>query len=263
MTTLSADKVRDLGPGDHTDLPVIASDIIYGGAAIGIVSASGHARPLVGTGSVDTFGGFALRKCDNSTGSAADKYVKAVYRGVVANLAVTGALITDVGLPVYAQDDDTFSFVPTDGVFVGFVKRFVSAGVVDLAFDAMGFRDPWGHYSVRETLTGTKIFDIEDSGKLFSVTDAGDGDALTLPAIADAPSGLTILAVGAFGTTAVTVDPNASDGIAGPNMAITANKDLILTKATQRRHDFVTLSGIDNTDGYIATELRGIWAKEA
>jgi hypothetical protein len=56
MTTLSVDKVRDLKPGDMSNLPVIAADIIYGGAVVGVVKATGHARPLVGG---DQFGGFA------------------------------------------------------------------------------------------------------------------------------------------------------------------------------------------------------------
>jgi hypothetical protein len=31
-------------------------------------------------------------------------------------LAVTGAVITDVGQPVYATDDDTFVFSPVGGI---------------------------------------------------------------------------------------------------------------------------------------------------
>lgn len=98
--------------------------------------------------------------------------------------------------------------------------------------------------------------DAEDSGKLFAVTEAGDGDALTLPAIAAGLSGITILAVGAFGTTAVTIDPNAADMIMGPDITGADNKDLICTKATQRRGDFVTLIAGD-ADGMAVTEMRG------
>ena len=59
MTTLAANKPRAYELGDQNDLPVIASDIIYEGAAVGIVKATGHARPLTST---DQFGGFALRQ---------------------------------------------------------------------------------------------------------------------------------------------------------------------------------------------------------
>lgn len=258
MTTLAANKPRSYELGTRNHLPVIASDIIYEGAAVGIVDASGHARPLVAG---DRFAGFAEAKADNSAGAAAAIDAQVVRTGEI-ELSVTGAVITDLEQPVYASDDDTFSFNPADGSFIGFVKRFVSSGVVVVEFDALAFRDPWAHKTVRETLTGTKTFDAEDCGKLFCVTAAGDGDALTLPAIADGLSGITILAVGAFGTTAVTVDPAAADMILGPNITGADNKDLICTKATQRRGDFVTLIGGD-ADGYMVTEMRGTWAREA
>lgn len=263
MTTLAANKPRAYEGGSHvrieeSALPVIASDIIYEGAAVGVVSASGHGRPLVAG---DRFAGFANAKADNSAGAAAAINVDLKTKGLI-QLAVAGAVITDKGQPVYASDDDTFTFNPADGSFVGFVHRFVSAGVVTVDFDADGHRDPWAHKTVRETLTGIKTFDAEDCGKLFCVTEAGDGDALTLPAIADGLSGITILAVGAFGTTAVTVDPAAADKIHGPDITAADDKDLICTKATQRRGDFVTLIAGD-ADGYMVTELRGTWARQA
>ncbi|MGE0289675.1 MAG: hypothetical protein AB7I42_25705 [Bradyrhizobium sp.] len=258
MTTLAANKPRAYELGQRNHLAVIASDIIYEGAAVGVVDGTGHARPLVAG---DRFAGFAVAKADNASGAAAAINVETVSSGEI-ELAVSGAVITDIGQPVYASDDDTFTLNPADGSFVGFVKRFVSSGVAVVEFDAMSFRDPWAHKTVRETLTGTKTFDAEDSGKLFCVTAAGDGDALTLPAIADGLSGITILAVGEFGSTAVTVDPNANDMILGPNITGANDKDLILTKATQRRGDFVTLIAGD-ADGYMVTEMRGTWARQA
>ena len=258
MTTLAANKPRAYELGERNHLPVIASDIIYEGAAVGVVDATGHARPL---NAADRFAGFSVAKADNSAGTAAAINVEVVKSGEI-ELAVTGAVITDVGQPVYASDDDTFSFNPADGAFVGLVKRFVSSGVAVVEFDAGEMADPWAHKTVRETLTGVKTFDAQDCGKLFCVTDAGDGDALTMPAIADGLGGITILAVGAFGTTAVTVDPAAADMILGPNITGADNKDLICTKATQRRGDFVTLD-LGDADGYIVTEMRGTWAREA
>lgn len=258
MTTLAADKPRAQETGDRNEFPVIASDIIYEGAAVGLVDATGLARPLT---SVDRFAGFAESQCDNSAGAASAKNVRVIESGKV-QLAVSGAVITDVGQPVYASDDDTFTFNPASGAFIGYAHRFVSSGIVIVKFNAASFRDPWGHYSKRETLSATKTFDAEDNGKLFCVDDAADGDALTLPAIATGLSGLTILAVGAFGTTAVTIDPNASDMILGPDITGADNKDLVCTKATQRRGDFVTLIAGD-ADGYMVQTLRGTWAREA
>lgn len=258
MTTLAVNKPRAFEIGARNEFPVIAADIIYEGAAVGLVDASGHARPL---NAADRFVGFAECQADNSAGAAAAINVRVVESGKL-QLSVTGAVITDVGQPVYAADDDTFQFSPVSGAFVGFVHRFVSAGVVIVAFDAPRFRDPWGKFSKRETLSGTKTFDAEDCGKLFCVDSDGDADALTLPAIATGLSGLTIMAVSAFGTTAVTIDPAAADMILGPDITGADNKDLICTKATQRRGDYVTLIAGD-ADGYMVTEMRGIWARES
>lgn len=258
MTTLAADALRNLELGDIQEHPVIAADIVYAMAAVGLVAASGHARPLVGG---DRFVGFAEARADNATGAAAAKTVRVVTRGQV-QLAVSGAVATDVGQPVYATDDDTFVFLPTGASFVGFVSRWVSSGVVVVAFDTLRFRDPYGDFTVRETLTGTKTFDAEDSGKAFFVTEDGDGDALTLPAVADGFANALIVAIGGFGTTALTISPNAADNIRGPDITAADNKDLILTKATQRRGDRVYIAGGD-ADGYVVGPLVGTWAREA
>lgn len=261
MTTLAANTPRAYEGGNRNSFPVVASDIIYEGAAVGLVDASGHAEPLLTTAYPNSrFVGFAEEKADNSAGAAAAIRVRVVESGKI-QLAVTGALITDVGLPVYATDDNTFGFIPTAGKFIGFMHRFVESGVAIVDFNAPVYRDPWADFEVRETLSGTKTFDIEDNGKLFSVDAAGDGDALTLPAVADGLMGIAILAVGAFGTTLVKISPAAADGIAGPNLATTDNKALQLTKATQRRGDYVVLANGD-ADGYAAVRLRGTWAKE-
>jgi hypothetical protein len=187
--------------------------------------------------------------------------VRTIEAGKI-KLSVTGAVITDVGQPVYATDDDTFAFTPVGGSFIGYVHEFVSSGVVIVRFDASAFRDPWHRFTVREALSTTKTFDAEDCGKLFCVDSGADDAALTLPAIATGLSGLTILAVSGFGTTKVKISPNAADMILGPDITGADDKDLILTKATQRRGDFVTLIAGD-ADGYMVTELRGTWAREA
>lgn len=257
MTTMAVNAPRSFDLGDISDYPVIASDIIYDGAAVGLVDGTGHARPLT---TADRFVGIAIEKADNSAGAAAAITVKVRKRGAV-QLSVTGALITDIGQPVYASDDDTFTLNPASGAFIGRVDRFVSSGVVIVEYGPE-IRDPWVHKTKRETLSGTKTFDAEDCGKLFCVDADADGDALTLPAIAAGLSGLTILAVGAFGSTAVTIDPNSGDMILGPDITGADNKDLICTKATQRRGDFVTLIAGD-ADGYMVTEFRGTWAREA
>jgi hypothetical protein len=254
MTTLANDKIRPYEGGNRNEFPVIANDIIYEGAAVGLAAATGHAQPLTAG---DRFAGFAEARADNTGGSAAAINVPVIESGKI-ELPVTGAVITDIGQPVYAQDDDTFSFNPVAGVFIGFVHRFVSAGVAIVAFDAARYVDPWAEYSVREAIAADKTLDIEDNGKLFVVT--ADAKVITLPAVAT-PVNCVILNGGAFGTLAVNVSPDANDKIQGPDLPGTNNKDLINTKATARRGDYVRLVTGD-ANGPIVAGLRGTWATE-
>lgn len=256
MTTLAANKPRAFELGRSNTLPVIASDIIYEGAAVGMVVSTGHCQPLAAG---NLFVGFAERKADNSAGAAAAINVDLIMAGQV-QLSVTGAVITDIGQPVYATDDDTFTFSPVSSVFIGYVKRYVSSGVVVVEFDAAMWRDPHGDFTVRETISADKTLDAEDSGKLFWVDT--DAKVITLPAVAAGLDGFKVVNGGSFGAVAVAISPAAADMILGPDITGADNKDLINTKATAKRGDFVILGGND-ADGYATQALRGIWAREA
>lgn len=253
MTTLAADKPRTKEIGSRNEFAVIASDIIYEGAAVGLVDASGHARPLVAG---DRFVGFCEQKLDNSAGGAAAKNVRVIEAGK-AELLVTGAVITDVGQPVYATDDDTFAFSPVGGVFVGFVHRFVSAGKAIVAFDAQHYSDPNAGF-VHELKSANYTLDAEDAGKCLWVDT--DNVVITLPAV----EGIAAFRVGniaAFGVAKVSVSPNASDMIEGPDITAADDKDIINTKATARRGDFIEV-GNGDANGWSITRKRGTWARE-
>lgn len=128
MATLAADKARKYeqfgGHPDYNEIPIIADDIVYLGAAVGESSTSGTARPLAGG---DAFKGFCVEKCDNAGGAAAAKYVKVLPRGKVV-LPVTGVdNVNDEGSTVYASDDDTFSLTSTTtSTSIGKVERVIS-----------------------------------------------------------------------------------------------------------------------------------------
>lgn len=133
MTTLAADKQRDFQLGEIEEYPVIASDIIYEGAAVG-ENASGYARPLQGG---DAFLGFAEAKVDNSSGSAGDKRVRVRTRGRV-KLAISALAITANDRPaVYASDDDTFTLSSTSNSHIGWVSRWMETGYGMVEFDAL------------------------------------------------------------------------------------------------------------------------------
>lgn len=258
MTTLAADSARVKILGEHNDVPVVASDIIYEGAAVGVVKASGHARPLVGG---DKFVGFCQEKCDNSAGAAAAKNVRVEKKGVV-KLSVSGAVITDINQPVYATDDDTFVFNPVGATFIGFVRRFVSSGVVEVEYNADLFTDPYmvfGSAEEYETISANKTLDVQDNGKVFFVDT--DAKIITLPAEATGIA-CTIVNIAPFGTVAVNISPDANDMIHVPDIAGTDNKDHINTKATAQRGDFCQIiSGLVAT-GYTVLNQRGVWAQE-
>ena len=113
---------------------------------------------------------------------------------------------------------------------------------------------------MREVISANKTLDAEDTGKLFWV----DSDAVTisLPAVAAGVFGCQIVNGGSYGTVAVTISPNSVDMILGPDITGADDKDLINTKATAKRGDAVVLDSGD-ADGYLATELRGTWARQA
>lgn len=97
-----------------------------------------------------------------------------------------------------------------------------------------------------------------DSGKTFTST--LDGIVYTLPAIAVGNT-ITFVNLAPDGTAALNISPNASDAITYAGTAV-VNKDLINTKATAKRGDFVTLASLAGTAWQVVA-ARGVWAKEA
>lgn len=139
MTTLAANAPRDyeLLEQGLNDLPVIASDIIYEGAAVGDDS-NGNARPLEAG---DPFWGFAQRKADNSGGAAGAAEVTVAGKGAI-ELTVTGAsTIAANGELVYAADDNDFTLTASTNTLIGRVKRWISGTKCIVEFRALWHRD--------------------------------------------------------------------------------------------------------------------------
>jgi hypothetical protein len=135
MTTLAANNPRAFEEGDFNDLPVIANDIIFEGAAVG--KSSGNARPLVAG---DVFLGIATRKVDNTGGAAGDKTVRVRKSGYI-RLSITGVTaVTDEGSTVYASDDDTFTLASTSNSSIGKIVRWVSTTYAIVKFEAASVR---------------------------------------------------------------------------------------------------------------------------
>ena len=253
MTTLAVNQPRAYELGNRNAFGVAASTKIYEGAAVGIVPATGLARPLQAG---DRFAGFAEAQADNSGGAAGAINVRVIESGKV-ELPVSGALVTDQGLPVYATDDNAFGFTPVSGVFIGFLHHFVSAGIAVVSFDAPNQRDPyagWTHVALEVNTT----IDATYTGRW--IWCSTDGVAFTLPAV----EGIGFVRFGnmaAFGASGLAISPNAVDMIEGPGITAADNKDLINTKATAKRGDWAEINYGDG-NGWSA-RFAGTWAREA
>ncbi len=136
MTILADNKVRAYETGDFNDLPVIAADIIYEGAAVG-ENAAGYFRPLVAG---DNFSGMAVKKADNSAGAAGAINIKVRQKGRIT-IDVTGvSAVTDEGSTVYASDDNTFTLTSSGNSAIGKIIRWISGTKCVVAFEAVSRR---------------------------------------------------------------------------------------------------------------------------
>ena len=130
---LTADTPRAYELGNINELPVKGSTKIYEGAAVGD-AAAGYVRGLVAG---DPFRGFAQRQADNSSGSDGDIKVKVITEGLI-RLTITGIAITDVGKPVYASADGTFTLTAGSNSLIGYVHRYVTTNICIVAFSDKG-----------------------------------------------------------------------------------------------------------------------------
>ena len=142
MATLSADVKHNYDedvPPLYADYEVVASDIIYEGAACSVESGANDAQPQNAS---DPFVGFAERRVDNSSGSAGDKKVRVRQRGIIRGLTVAGVVTTTApGTAVYASDDATFTLTSSSAhEQIGKVIQCTTAGVADVYFEGLGVR---------------------------------------------------------------------------------------------------------------------------
>lgn len=225
MSTLAADKVRvfeqDLNP-QLGHLPIIAADTVYRGSAVGD-NGSGYGRPLV---SGDPFRGFAEAQCANESGAAGALNIFLRQQGVI-QLAVTGAsAVTDIGAPVFATDDDTYTLSP-GGSLVGTVKKWLTGTTCLVAYRAnqVDPRQPIAVTFGWNAPADTTFFTADRAYKVVKVTTrvdtAGtDGGAVTA-AVKKAPSG-TALASG----TALHASTINLKGTAATNQSLTLSSTL-------------------------------------
>ena len=98
-----------------------------------------------------------------------------------------------------------------------------------------------------------------DSGK--TITSSTEGIKFTLPAISIGRV-VTFVNTAPDGTNALTISPNANDGILYAG-SLVDNKDLINTKATSKVGDFVVLASLNSTAHWTVVDVQGVFAKES
>lgn len=112
---------------------------------------------------------------------------------------------------------------------------------------------------MHETLSADLTLDAEDNGKVLHIDT--DDKTFTLPVTATAID-VIIVNDGADGAVGISIDPNSNDKIFGMDIGGTNDKDLINTKGTAIRGDWVHIVG-GPTDGYRIVGKRGIWETES
>jgi hypothetical protein len=126
-------KVQD---GDRRSYPVEESTRIYQGTLV-YVNAAGYACDVTATG-VNAFVGIAAGEANNTSGADGDIEVE-VYTEGDFELTLTGGAQTEVGMPVYG--DDNYACVVSLGatsVRIGTIVRFVSATKAIIAIKPIG-----------------------------------------------------------------------------------------------------------------------------
>jgi hypothetical protein len=276
MTTLAKDTPRDYDIGDVNDLPVIASDIIYEGAAVG-ENASGYSRPLVAG---DPFQGFALRQADNSSGSAGDINVRLQSSGK-CRLTVAGATAITANdfPPVYASDDGTFTLTAGSNTLIGNIHRWIASTDCIVSFYAPRPPSTVGTADIEaEAVTVAKMADLAQGSiytgqasnrpaALAAETDAqiliGDGTDLNSVAVS---GDITIDNTGAVTIAALAVDTAelAADAVENSKLADNAVSLENLDAAITPSHIVVYSGEVTWTGGgtSIATTVTGALATD-
>jgi len=171
MTVLAADKAVEYTEGVELSFPVVASDIIYGGALV-CVNTAGYALPGADTAGL-IFEGVAIDQVDNSSGVAGAKSVTLRRRGLFKMLLGTAISQANVGDNVFLVDDATVDIAANtnNDIFCGIIAGYIDSthAWVDI--------EP----AIRQADVATHIQDASaaHAASAISITDAGNFTAQT------------------------------------------------------------------------------------
>ncbi len=128
MTAMTANNPNNRSEGVIQEFPMIAADIIYEGALVSIddPDTDGGALPA-GDVAGQHFAGVCTHEADNVSGSAGDEVVRVDISGAAVVLAGTGFDANDIGVEVFASDDQTVAKSTTNSIPVGKIIEYISA----------------------------------------------------------------------------------------------------------------------------------------
>ena len=136
MTALSADAPRDflesLNGGYVVDYGILASEVIYRGAAVS-VDASGYINANQGD---EAFCGIALEQ-KTGTATSGEETVKVQVGGVVS-VPLASVTIASVGVGCFAADDGTYSLANTSSDSIGRIIHVPATGTAWVALKMPG-----------------------------------------------------------------------------------------------------------------------------
>ena len=106
---------------------------------------------------------------------------------------------------------------------------------------------------------GVTGFNLENKSSNYTVTNADSGKTFT-----SSTDGVvfTFVNTAADGTNALTISPNAADGILYAG-SLTDDKDIINTKATSKVGDYIVCASLNSTAHWTVVAVQGVFAKEA
>ena len=253
MATLAADSPQVLVTGDMGAIPIIASDIVYEGSMVGD-NGAGYGRPLVAG---DKFVGHSITRVTNASAVAGAFDIR-LRHGVYRLVCSLVGLITDVGQPVYASDDQVLTFDASGNSYVGRISRYVSATKMEIEFVTCG-QDEFDPNPNRVTTAIDKTVDAADDGLIVYVTVDTKWVMLLATVLGYK---ITVVNGAGLGVAGIVVDFNAADkSLGGCGLAAGGDGAAITnTKGTAQRGDFLQVIG-DGTHGWNVVGKRGIWVQ--
>jgi hypothetical protein len=155
---------------------------------------------------------------------------------------------------------DSGATPPTAGTAAASKALVLNSAKDATGIHKLGFTQEVEHaFVTRQTLSVDTTLAETNVGQIIDVDT--DAKVLTLPATVVGMR-YRIRNAGADGGVLVTVSPNASDKIMGCGITSADDKDLLNTKATAKKGDYIDLLG-DGVNGWYIQELRGTWARQA